>query len=194
SLAKAYAASGQQTLVIDATLRRPTQHKFFGIDNRIGFSDYLRGEKSFDEIIRDSGTPNLFIVTGGSSPAGAMKLFASLKCVELVNTAKEWFDLVIFDCPPIRGSDDSLIICGLAEAAIIVAQHRRYPRSMVVKTKDALHNLGTKVLGVVLNSAYMRARKKKIFPSVAARKRSKNELVAAEFQAASSRLRGDDAY
>jgi len=194
-LATAYAASEQQTLVVDADLRRPTQHKFFGLDNRVGLSDYVSGEKPLDEIIRNSGTPNLFVITSGSgsSPTGAMKLFGSLKCVELVNTAKEWFDVVIFDCPPLRRSDGSLVICGLAEAAVIVAQHRRSPRSMVTKTKDALHNLGTKVLGVVLNSAYMKRRKKKSLPNVAVRERPREEL-AAEFQAASNRLHGDDAY
>lgn len=194
-LATAYAASEQQTLVIDADLRRPTQHKFFGLDNQVGLSDYVRGGKPFDEIIRDTGTPNLFVITSGlgSSPTGAMKLFDSRKCVELVNNAKEWFDVVIFDCPPLRRSDGSLVICGLAEAAVIVAQHRRSPRSMVIKTKDALHNLGTKVLGVVLNSAYMKRRKKKLLPNVAVRERPREEL-AAEFQAASNRLHGDDAY
>ena len=198
-LAMAYAASEHQTLIIDASLSRPTQHKFFGIDNRIGLSDYLRGEKPFDQIIRDSDIPNLFIVTSGSSPTramktSAMKFFGSLKCVELVNTAKEWFDVVIFDCSPIRGSDGSLVICSLAEAAIIVAQHRRSRHSMVTKTKDALHDVGTNVLGVVLNSAYMRRRKKKSLPNLAVHERSKDELAAAEFQAASKGLRGDDAY
>jgi polysaccharide biosynthesis transport protein len=194
-LATAFAASGQQTLIIDADLRCPTQHKFFGLDNGAGLSDYVRGEKPFDEIIRDSGTPNLFIVTTGSdsSPTGAMKLFSSLKCVELVNTAKEWFDVVIFDCPPLRRSDGSLVICGLAEAAVIVAQHRRSSRSIIIKTKDALHNLGTKVLGVVLNSAYVKRRKKKLLLNVAVRERPREEL-AAEFQAASNRLHGDDAF
>ena len=194
-LATAYAASEQQTLVIDADLRHPAQHKFFGLDNRVGLSDYVSGEEPFEEIIRDSGTPNLFVITSGSgsSPTGPMKLFGSLKCAELINNAKEWFDVVIFDCPPLRRSDDSLVICELAEAAVIVAQHRRSPGSMVFKTKDALHNLGTKVLGVVLNSAYMKRRKKKSLPNVAVRERPREEL-AVEFQAASNRLRGDDAY
>ena len=198
-LAMAYAANEHQTLIIDASLSRPAQHKLFGIDNRIGLSEYLRGEKPFDQIIRASDIPNLFIVTSGSSPtramkSGAMKFFGSLKCVELVNTAKEWFDVVLFDCPPIRGSDGSLVICSLAEAAIIVAQHRRSRHSMVIKTKDALHDIGTNVLGVVLNSAYMRRQKKKSLPNLAVHERSKDELAAAEFQAASKGLRGDDAY
>jgi len=193
-LAMAYAASEHQTLVIDAALRRPTQHKLFGIDNRIGLSDYLRGEKALDEIIQDSGTPNLYIVTSGSSPASAIKLFSTPKCAELVETVKEWFDVAIFDCPPILGPDGSMLISGLAEGSIIVAQHRRYPRSMVLRTKEALQNLGTQVLGVVLNQAYVRRPAKKISPWVAVHKRAKAELAAGEFETASSRLNGDDAY
>jgi polysaccharide biosynthesis transport protein len=193
-LAMAYAASEQQTLVIDAALRRPNQHKRFGIDNRIGLSDYLRGEKAFDEIIQDSGTPNLYIVTSGSSPASAIKLFSSPKCAELVEKAKEWFDVAIFDCPPILGPDGSMLICGLAEASIIVAQHRRYPRSMVLRTKAALQNLGTKVLGVVLSKAYVRRPAKQISPRVAVHERATDQLEASEFEAAANRLGGDDAY
>ena len=193
-LAMAYAASAQQTLVVDAALRRPTQHKLFGIDNRVGLSDYLRGEKIFDEIIQDSGTPNLFVVTSGSSHASAIRPFTSAECVEFVDRAKEWFDVVIFDCPSLLGADGFMEICALAEGSIIVAQHRRYPRSMVVRTKDVLQSLGTKVLGVVLNSAYVRRRTKEILRRTTVHERAKEELEAAQFQAASNPLHGDDAY
>ena len=87
-----------------------------------------------------------------------------------------------------------MLICGLAEASIIVAQHRRYPRSMVLRTKEALQNLGTKVLGVVLSQAYVRRPAKQIFPKVAVHERATDELEASEFEAASNRLSGDDAY
>jgi Mrp family chromosome partitioning ATPase len=102
--------------------------------------------------------------------------------------------VAIFDCPPILGPDGSMLICGLAEGSIIVAQHRRYPRSMALRTKEALQNLGTKVLGVVLNQAYVKRRAKEISPWVAVHQRAKAEIAAGEFEAASNRLSGDDAY
>ena len=193
-LAMAYAGSEHQTLVIDAALRRPIQHRLFGIENRIGLSNYLRGEKTLEEIIQGSGTPNLFIVTSGPSAAGAMKHFTLPKFAELVETAKDWFDVVIFDCPSTLGPGGSTVICALAEGVIIVAQHRRNPCSMVIRTKDALQNLGTKVLGVVLNNAYMKPRTRNFAPSVAVHKRPQGELEAAEFQTALNRLRGNDPY
>jgi polysaccharide biosynthesis transport protein len=191
-LAMAYAAGEQQTLVIDAALRRPNQHKLFGIGNQTGLSDYLRGEKSFDEIIQENGTPNLFVVTGGSSPASAIDLLNSPKLVELIETAKDWFDVVIIDSAPILAANGSMTVCGLAEASIIVAQHRRYPRALAIKTKDALQTLSTKILGVVLSKALVKRRPKKLLLSMAVTQRPKKEIEAAEFEAA--RLRGDDAY
>jgi polysaccharide biosynthesis transport protein len=193
-LAAAYAASEHQTLLIDAALRRPTQHQFFGIENRIGLSNYLQGEKALEEIIQEGGTPNLFVVTSGSSAAGARKDFNSPKFEELVEAAKDWFDVVILDCPPILGRNGSTVICALAEGVIIVAQHCRYPRSMLARTKNSLQNLGTKVLGVVLNNAYMRRRTKDFSPSVVVHQRAQDELDPAEFQTASTRLRGNDPY
>jgi polysaccharide biosynthesis transport protein len=187
-LAMAYAASDYQTLVIDAALRRPIQHQLFGIENRIGLSNYLREEKPLEEIIQGTGTPNLFIVTSGSSLAGAMKDFSLPKFAELVENTKDWFDVVILDCPPTLGPGGSKVICALAEGVIIVAQHRRYPASMVVRTKDALQDLGIKVLGVVLNNAYMRRPTKNVAPSVALHRSPQDELEAAELQTASNRF------
>jgi succinoglycan biosynthesis transport protein ExoP len=152
NLASVYAASGQQTLVVDADLRRPSQHELFGIDNRAGLSDYLRGKLAFDQVIQDGPIPNLFVITSGSSPANAVTLLSSQKFAELAETVKDWFDLVIFDCPPILGVSDASVISSLAEASIIVTQHRRFPRSMMVRAKHALQSLGTKILGIVLNN------------------------------------------
>jgi Mrp family chromosome partitioning ATPase len=72
NLATVCAASGQQTLVIDADLRRPTQHELFKLDNQIGLSDYLIGGVAFDRIIQRGQMPNLFVITTGSSPGSAV--------------------------------------------------------------------------------------------------------------------------
>jgi Mrp family chromosome partitioning ATPase len=78
------------------------------------------------------------------------------KMRELVDTMKEWFDVVIFDCPPILGVSDALIVTALAEGSLIVAQHRKFPRSMLIRVKGALQGIGTKCLGVVLNNVDVR--------------------------------------
>jgi succinoglycan biosynthesis transport protein ExoP len=96
--------------------------------------------------------PNLFVVTSGTASNSVVSMLNSDKMRELVDTVKEWFDVVIFDCPPILGVSDALIVSALAEGALIVAQHRRFPRSMLIRVKGALQGIGTKCLGVVLNN------------------------------------------
>jgi polysaccharide biosynthesis transport protein len=194
NLATVYAANEQQTLIIDAALRRPSQHKFFGINNEFGLSDFLRGEKTFEEIIQPARTPNLFIVTSGRSPTQAVSLLSTEKLAELVEMAKEWFDLVIFDCPDMLGAKDASAIGALAEGSIIVARHRRFPRSKIIRAKLAWETLGTKVLGLVLNHAYMKFGAKRPLPGLTVEKRNKEEFDVSELEAAANRIPGDEAY
>jgi succinoglycan biosynthesis transport protein ExoP len=152
NLATAYATGGQQTLVIDGDLRRPAQHRLFSLDNRMGLSEYLIGKATLEEAIQVTQIPNLFVIPSGDGANGAVSLLNSDKMRETVATVKDWFDVVIFDCPPILGVSDALIVSALVDGSIIVAQHRKFPRSMLVRVKAALQNIGTKCLGVVLNN------------------------------------------
>jgi polysaccharide biosynthesis transport protein len=151
-LATAYAAAGQKTLLIDSDLRRPAQHELFNLDNRVGLSEYLRGEVSLDDMIQACHLPNLFVITSGTDSSSVVSMLNSDKMHELVDRMKEWFDVVIFDCPPILGVSDALLVSALAEGSLIVAQHRKFPRSMLIRVKGALQGIGTKCLGVVLNN------------------------------------------
>ena len=193
NLATAYAATGQQTLIIDAALRRPAQHQLFDIDNRVGLCDFLRGERNLEEIIQEV-RQNLFIVTSGPTSHRAGTLLSLQKLAELVEIGKEWFDVVIFDCPPILGANDASMISSLAEAAIIVARHRRFPRSKIVRAKRTLENQGTKVLGLVLNHAYVKLPARKPSLGLAVDKRTEEEFEVSEFEAVANRLPGDEAY
>src|SRR5438132_6812154 len=92
NLATAYAASGQQTLIIDSDLRRPAQHELFNLDNRIGLSEYLEGNVALDEVIQVSHLPNLFVITSGAASASELSTLNSDQMRALAETMKEWFD------------------------------------------------------------------------------------------------------
>jgi polysaccharide biosynthesis transport protein len=193
NLATVYAATGQQTLIIDAAFRRPVQHELFDIDNRVGLADFLRGENNFEEILQEV-RPNLFIITSGLKSDRSVTLLSSQKLAELVEIAKEWFDVVIFDCPPVLGANEAAAISALAEGSIIVARHRRFPRSEIMRASRTLENPGTKVLGLVLNHAYVKLPAKRPLPGLAVDKRTKEEFEVSGFEAAANRLPADEAY
>jgi capsular exopolysaccharide synthesis family protein len=193
NLAAVYAATGQQTLIIDAALRRPAQHQLFDVGNRVGLSDFLRGEKNLEEIVQEA-RQNLFIVTSGPASHRAGTLLSSQKLAELVEIAKEWFDVVIFDCPAVLGAKEAAMISSLAEGSIIVARHRRFSRAKIVRAKQTLENQGAKVLGLILNHAYVKLPARKPSLGLAVDKRTEEEFEVSEFEAAANRLPGDEAY
>ena len=151
NLATTYARSGFQTLIVDGDLRRPVQHELFDLDNRVGLADYLRGNTDSDHLVQTTEIPNLSVITSGTHGSKVVGLLKSDRMRQLVQKVKSQFDVVLFDCPPILGLSDASLLSELAEGAIIVAQHRKFPRSMLVRVKAALQNIGTNCLGAVLN-------------------------------------------
>jgi polysaccharide biosynthesis transport protein len=151
NLATTYARSGLHTLIVDGDLRRPVQHEHFDLDNRVGLAEYLRDNTDLDQVIQSSQIPNLSVITSGTHGSRVVGLLKSERMRQLVEKTKQQFDLVLFDCPPILGLSDASLLSELAEGSIIVTQHRKFPRSMLVRVKSALQNIGTTCLGAVLN-------------------------------------------
>jgi polysaccharide biosynthesis transport protein len=156
NLAGAWAAAGQRVLIVDADLRRPSQHRLFEVDNRVGLSNYLKGDAQLDKVISPTSIRDLYLIPAGPISVDVLSLLSSPAMSHLVATAKERFDLVIFDCPPLLGVSDASIICTLVDASIMVVYHRRFPRAMLLRVTRAITNIGGHILGVVLNNVDVR--------------------------------------
>jgi succinoglycan biosynthesis transport protein ExoP len=156
NLATSWAKSGLRILVVDADMRRPSQHRLFGVENRLGLGNYLKGEATLDQVIHPTSVSNLSLTPAGSAATDVVSLLHSETMEHLVEVAKERFDVVIFDSPPILGVSDASIIASLVDGSIVVVQHRRFPRSMLLRVKKAIQNVGGEILGVVLNNVNVR--------------------------------------
>jgi len=156
NLATSWAKSGLRILVVDADMRRPSQHRLFGVENRLGLGNYLKGEATLDQVIHPTSVSNLSLTPAGSAATDVVSLLHSETMEHLVEVAKERFDVVIFDSPPILGVSDASIIASLVDGSIVVVQHRRFPRSMLLRVKKAIQNVGGEILGVVLNNVNIR--------------------------------------
>jgi succinoglycan biosynthesis transport protein ExoP len=156
NLAGAWAAAGQRVLIVDADMRRPSQHRLFEVDNRVGLGNYLKGNALLDEIVSPTTISDLYLIPAGPTSVDVSSLLNSPAMSHLIAVAKERFDVVIFDCPPLLGVSDASIICGLVDASIMVIHHRRFPRAMLLRVKKAIANVGGHILGVVLNNVDVR--------------------------------------
>jgi succinoglycan biosynthesis transport protein ExoP len=151
NLAYTCAKGGYSVLVVDADLRRPSQHRFFGVENNIGLSNYLTSNMSFEEVVRSTGVENLFFIPSGQLPRDSVGILNSQRMTDLIRNTKMRYDLVMFDSPPILGVSDGAVLASEVDLSVMVIEHRRFPRSMLQRVKQAVVNVGGNLLGVVLN-------------------------------------------
>ncbi len=157
NLAFVCAQGGYHVLVIDADLRRPSQHRFFDIDHRHGLVDYLKDPKvTIDEITKPTKLDNLSFIPSGRLPEDSVGILNSQRMVDFIKQVKGMYDLVFFDAPPILGVSDGAVLASECEAVIMVIQHRRFPRAMLQRVKQAVQQAGGKLIGVVLNNVDQR--------------------------------------
>ena len=152
NLAYIYAKGGANVLVVDADLRRPSQHRFFDVDNSVGLVDYLHGRKTLDEITHQSRLENLAIIPSGNLAMEDVGILNGPRMTELILQLKKRYDVVFFDSPPILGVSDASILVSEVDNTIMVVQYRRFPRNMLQRVKQTVAHVGGNLIGVVLNN------------------------------------------
>jgi capsular exopolysaccharide synthesis family protein len=154
NLAYVYAQQGGRVLVVDSDLRRPGVHQYLGASNDRGLADYLAGTKTVQEVIQSTSTPRVSVIAAGtgSTVREALPLLTSRRMAELIDQVSQQFDVVLYDTPPVLGVSDAAIIAREVGLALLVVQHRRYPRNMAQRAVQVIQNAGGKLLGVVVNS------------------------------------------
>jgi succinoglycan biosynthesis transport protein ExoP len=156
NLAYTFAKGGYTTLLVDADLRRPSQHRIFGVENTIGLSDYLTKNIELEDVVQETKLSNLYFMPSGLLPSDAVGILNSQRMLDMIQDAKNRFDVVFFDSPPILGVSDASVLSSEVDLTIIVVQHRRFPKGMIQRVKMAIDNVGGKTLGVVLNNVDIR--------------------------------------
>jgi capsular exopolysaccharide synthesis family protein len=157
NLAFICAQGGYNTLMIDADLRRPTLHTHFDISNSVGLTNYLTTDLALEDVILQTPIENLYFMPSGILPSDAAGILNSRRMSELIADVKSRFDLVLLDSPPILGVSDASVLASEADLTIVVVQHRKLPRNMLLRVKTAVENVGGTLLGVVLNNVDIRS-------------------------------------
>jgi capsular exopolysaccharide synthesis family protein len=143
--------------MIDADLRRPRLHTFFDINNSVGLTNYLTTELMLEDVILQTPVDNLYFMPSGILPADAAGILNSRRMSELIQDVKQRFDLVLVDSPPILGVSDASVLASEVDLTMLVVQHRKLPRNMLLRVKQAVENVGGHVIGVVLNNVDVRS-------------------------------------
>ena len=161
-LAQTAAAIGQRVLLVDADLRCPKIHTKLGLPNVRGLSDAIATDMGLNDVIQRAhsvwseeipGQENLFVLTAGSLPPDPIKLLSSNKMLYLMEQFQAFFDLVIYDTPPLVGLADANIIAAHTDGMVLVVSMEKTDRSVLIKAMEGLKISGASVLGLVANGA-----------------------------------------
>jgi exopolysaccharide/PEP-CTERM locus tyrosine autokinase len=139
-------------LLVDADLRRPSIHKYFGIEQRKGLSNYLKGEVSLSDVLVKTGIGKLVLLPSGDVQENAAELLSSERMKLLVKELKARYKdrYIIFDSPPLLVTADPISIGGLMDNVLFVIQEGRTSQKAVSQAFSLTK--GWNILGAVFNN------------------------------------------
>jgi capsular exopolysaccharide synthesis family protein len=151
NMAVAAARSGRRTLLIGADLRHPSLHDRFGAANDSGLSDVLihRAELRRSLVI-NSELPTLEMLFAGTKVDQPDQLLQGQALGQLIDKARDYYDLVVIEAPPVLQVADASDLARICEGAVIVVEPSRATRRNVADAIEQLRRVGAEVVGMVV--------------------------------------------
>ena len=142
---------GVKALIIDSDLRMPSLTDYLGIEADKGLSHVLAGTATLAESIVRLEPSGLHILPGGDARPDVAELISGPKFKEILREAREMFDYIIIDAPPLGIFTDATVLINQADGAMIVVRANRTRYSALERLLEPLPK--ERLLGVVLNQS-----------------------------------------
>jgi capsular exopolysaccharide synthesis family protein len=151
NLAITLAQGGKRVILVDADLRKPTQHKKFGLSFMEGLTNVLVEGIDPISLCKQFKELSLFVLTAGAMPPNSSELLGSKRMKLTLERLGEEADFVIVDCPPVLGLNDTLAITSRVDGFLLVVGSGKVPKKALVDAKEELEKVGAKLIGAVVN-------------------------------------------
>jgi protein-tyrosine kinase len=152
NLATVFAQAGQRTLLIDADLRQPSQHRLFNLENSVGLSTLLTGRTEGRDVVRRIHPQlKLFVLPAGLPPPNPQELLLRPLFESVLDRFAQAFNVIVLDSPAATVTSDAQIISARAGAALLLSRRNRTRVAGLVDTMRCLVDTGVQVLGSVVN-------------------------------------------
>jgi capsular exopolysaccharide synthesis family protein len=142
---------GVKCLIIDSDLRMPSLADYLGIEAEKGLSDILTGDTKLKEAIIRLEPSGLHILPGGEARSDVAELISGPKFKDILREARDMFDFVIIDAPPLGIFTDATVLINHADGAMLVVRANRTKYSSLERVLEQLPK--ERMLGVVLNQS-----------------------------------------
>jgi protein-tyrosine kinase len=150
NLALTFSESYQRrVLLVDADLRRPSLDALFRLNSATGLSDGLASDAS--RLVVRQVSSRLAVLPAGRPNADPMAGLTSERMRHLLAEAREAFDWVFVDTPPLGLMPDAHILASMVDGVVVVVRAGSTPHASIKRAVDAIGR--TRILGVVLNGS-----------------------------------------
>lgn len=138
-------------LLVDVDLRRPSVHRRFELEPRVGLNDYLTGGTPVEDLLINPGIRDLVILPGRQGHQSSSELLASPKMASLVDDIRSHYAsrIVLFDLPPLLLADDVVALSRHLDAVLLVVHDGKTQEAELARALELLENV--EIIGTVLN-------------------------------------------
>lgn len=151
NLASITATLGKRVLLIGLDLRKPKIHRILETDNSTGMSSYLSGNATFAEVVRETSVPNLSYAPAGPIPPNPAELIDSHRMGEFLQEAREQFDFIIIDTPPVAIVTDALLLARYVDVNLFVVRQRYTSKNTLSLIQDLHTGKKLRNLSIIIN-------------------------------------------
>ena len=151
NLAVVFSQLGERTLLLDANLRDPCQHKIFNLEESLGLSDILVGRADLDVATKIEPFPYLTVLGAGTPPSNPQELLSRYVFTDFMEQIASFYEVIIVDTAPAVASSDAQTVAERCDGALLVSRLNKTRRSELENVRDQLIVTGVNIMGAVLN-------------------------------------------
>ncbi len=153
NLAVVLAHAGRRVILVDADLRRPTQHQIFELDNHVGLTSLLLDPgMTLSRALFPTRVEHLYLLASGLLPPNPSELLGSKRMGDVIEMLRREADIVVFDSPLVTTVTDPAVLAPRLDGTLLVVRSGRTRRTIARQVKETLTSLGAHIAEVCLNS------------------------------------------
>jgi len=151
NLAVVFSQLGERTLLIDADLRSPRQHRIFNVPDRTGLSAVLSGRADASAVVPVREFGRLSLLPAGAPPPNPQELLSRPALGAFVREMWSEFEVILFDTPPAKFYADAMNVAFRAGSSVMLARKDHTRLADTTGLVRELSDSGVRVVGTVLN-------------------------------------------
>lgn len=152
NLAVTLARTGTRVLMVDADLRKPRLHEFFGLPGEAGLSNALLGDPATALVQPIEGFDSLSLLAAGPPLAESSEHLESERTAQVLAELDGLADLVLFDSSPVLPVTDALVLARYADAVVLVASAGKTMPKEALRATELLTDQHSPLVGSILNN------------------------------------------